>query len=120
MTYTTFDYSDLKLDKDEYGVDGTIRASFTLTNSGKRKATEIVELYTTDLVASVSPSVADLRRFERVTLEPGESRRVDFSIPVSELAFVGHDLAMRVEPGEFILRVGPDSESGIEKQFVVK
>lgn len=120
LTYTTFAYSDLALDKEQYAPDGTIHVSFTLTNTGKREATEVVQLYTADLVASVTPSVADLRRFDRVRLAPGESRRVEFDLPVSELAIVGSDLVSRVEPGEFSLRVGPDSTRGCETKFSVK
>lgn len=80
----------------------------------------MVQLYTADLVASVTPSVADLRRFDRVRLAPGQSRRVEFDLPVSELAIVGSDLVSRVEPGEFSLRVGPDSTRGCETKFSVK
>ena len=74
----------------------------------------------TDLVASVTPSVCDLRYFERVTLSPGETRRVEIALPVSSLAIVGGDMKRRVEPGEFILRAGGDSRSGIERRLVVK
>ena len=120
LTYSTFEYSDLALDKDEYPADGVVKVSFTLTNTGDCSATEVVQLYTADLVASVTPSVADLRRFLRVTLAPGESRNVNFVLPVSELAIVGSDLENHVEPGEFSLRIGPDSTRGIERRFVVR
>lgn len=119
LTYTTFDYSDLKLDSDRYPLDGTITAEVTLTNTGKRKATEVVQLYTRDLVASVSPSVRDLRRFERVTLAPGESRRLKFTLPVSELAFIGADLKPRVEPGAFTLGIGSSSLAPLTAKFTV-
>ena len=120
LSYTDFDYSDLKLDSADYPLDGTVRASFTLTNKGNCRATEVAQLYTSDVVASVTPAVTALRRFERVTLAPGESRRMEMSFPVSELAFVGSDLEKRVEPGEFILRVGTDSRAPLSTRFTVR
>lgn len=121
LTYGTFGYSDLQLDKTEFQHDEVIRASFTLTNNGGREATEGVQLYTADLVASVTPSIADLRAFRRVTLKPGETRRVELTFPVSALAIVGQDLVTRVEPGEFSLRIAPDSAAeGLETIFTVK
>ena len=68
----------------------------------------------------MTPAVTELRRFERVTLAPGESRRMEMSFPVSELAFVGSDLEKRVEPGEFILRVGTDSRAPLSTRFTVR
>ncbi len=120
LSYTNFDYSDLKIGEESYSPDGVVTATFTLTNTGDREGTETVQLYTTDLVASVAPNVADLRSFRRVTLAPGESRRVTLEFPVEALSITGTDLIRRVEPGEFILRVGPDSLRGIEGKFEVK
>ncbi len=120
LSYSDFEYSNLALDKDEYGADDTIKVSFDLRNTGNMRATEVAQLYSTDLVASVTPSVCDLRYFERVTLSPGETRRVEIALPVSSLAIVGGDMKRRVEPGEFILRAGGDSRSGIERRLVVK
>ena len=120
LSYSDFEYSNLALDKDEYGADDTIKVSFDLRNTGNMRATEVAQLYSTDLVASVTPSVCDLRYFERVTLSPGETRRVEIALPVSSLAIVGGDMKRRVDPGEFILRAGGDSRSGIERRLVVK
>ena len=120
LSYTNFDYSDLKIENDSYSPGDTVTASFTLTNSGDREGTEIVQLYTTDLVASIAPNVADLRAFRRVTLAPGESRRVTLEFPVEALSIVGLDLKSRVEPGDFLLRVGPDSLRGQTAKFKIK
>lgn len=120
MSYTTFAYTDLTLDADTYPIDGTVCAEVTLTNTGTRSATEVVQLYTRDLVASLAPSVRELRRFERVTLAAGESRRISFELPVRELAFIGHDLKARVEPGDFALGIGPDSRTPLTARFTVR
>lgn len=119
LTYGQFVYSDLSLDNNFYTVEDTITATFTLKNIGRREAEEVVQLYTTDEVASVTPSVTDLRRFSRVRLAPGEEQRIVMTLPVSELAVVGRDLISRVESGAFRLRIGPDSKHGISVLFQV-
>lgn len=128
LSYTTFTYSPVTLSGSKrqtadgtpvYPFDGAVTATFTLTNTGSVRATEVVQLYTRDLVASVTPSVRDLRRFERVTLRPGESRTVSFTLPISELSFVGHDLKPRLEPGEFTLGVGGSSLCPLTEKFQI-
>lgn len=119
LTYGQFVYSDLRLDASTYRPGDTITATFTLKNVGQREAEETVQLYTTDEVASVTPSVADLKRFSRVRLTPGEERSITLILPVSELAIVGHDMRSKVEKGTFSLRVGPDSKRGISMRFTV-
>lgn len=120
LSYTTFEYSDLTTDASEYSADGTVNVSFTLTNTGSRKATEVVQLYTADLVASVTRPVRELLRFDRVTLNPGESTRVAMSVPVSELGFVGSDMKWRVEPGQFRLWAGGSSLADLSTDISVR
>jgi beta-glucosidase len=114
LGYTSFGYSDPTI---ESPVAGRVVACATLTNTGTRAGTEVVQLYVRDLVASVTRPVRELKAFERVSLEPGESRTVRFEVPVERLGFTGLDMRYRVEPGEFRLWIGPDSASGLEGAF---
>ena len=106
LGYTTFAYSDLTLDSATLGMDGTLDVSVTVTNTGDRAGQDVVQLYTRDQVATVTPSVRRLRAFEKVALEPGESKTVQLSVPVANLAFVMPDLSRVVEPGAFDVMVG--------------
>ena len=120
LSYTTFAYSDVTLDGETYAKDGTVKVSFTLSNTGTRAGTEVVQVYVRDLVGSITRPVRELKHFERVTLEPGESRSLTVGIPVQDLAFVGLDGTKKVEPGEFQLWVAGDSASGTPVSFNVK
>ena len=120
LSYTTFAYSDIRLDKGVYGKDDVMGISFTLTNTGNCEGTEIAQVYVRDLVGSVTRPVKELKAFERITLAPGESRTVTLSLPVSELAFYGLDMVKKVEPGDFQLWVAGDSASGEALSFKVK
>ena len=97
-----------------------LKVSFELANTGKYEATEIVQLYVQDKVASVTRPVKELKRFTRVTLKPGEKRMVEFELPIADLAFWNIDMKKVVEPGEFALWVAADSESGEPLTFTVK
>jgi beta-glucosidase len=105
LSYTTFDHSGLTVPA---GVptDGALAVSVRVTNTGNRAGKETVLLYVRDLVASVTPPVRRLRRFEKVTLEPGASRTVSFAIGARELSFVGRDNTLVLEPGGFEAIVG--------------
>ncbi len=120
LSYTTFAYSDIRLDKGVYGKDDVMGISFTLTNTGTCEGTEIAQVYVRDLVGSVTRPVKELKAFERITLAPGESRTVALTLPVSELAFYGLDMVKKVEPGDFQLWVAGDSASGETLSFKVK
>ncbi len=120
LSYTSFAYSDIRLDKGVYGKDDVMGISFTLTNTGTCEGTEIAQVYVRDLVGSVTRPVKELKAFERITLAPGESRTVALTLPVSELAFYGLDMVKKVEPGDFQLWVAGDSASGEALSFKVK
>lgn len=107
-----FEYGKPVLEKSEFSKDDVIRASVELKNTGSREATEIVQLYVRDKVGSVVRPVKELKRFERVTLAPGESKTVIFELPVAELAFWNIDMEYVVEPGGFRLWIAGDSASG--------
>jgi beta-glucosidase len=120
LSYTSFAYSDLALDNASYAPDGIIRASCTLTNTGGREGTEVVQVYVRDLVGSLTRPVKELKHFERVSLKPGESRRLEMEIPVADLAFWGLDGTKKVEPGDFQLWIAGDSNSGEALSFSVR
>lgn len=108
-SYTTFAYADLKLDKHDWPIGSRLSVSCTVTNTGKVAGDEIVQLYVTDPVASIVRPIIELKGFHRVSLEPGESRRVTFDIHSDLMSFTGEDLRRVVEPGEVQIRVGASS-----------
>ena len=120
LSYTTFAYSGIALDRKTYAVEDTVQVSFTLANTGACAGTEVVQVYVRDLVGSITRPVKELKHFERVALEPGERRTLTVGIPVRDLAFVGLDVVKKVEPGEFQLWVAGDSASGEPVSFEVK
>jgi beta-glucosidase len=115
LSYTTFAYSDLKLAKETMNVRSTMDVSVTVKNTGAREGTEVVQLYLTDQFGSVSRPVRQLRRFERVTLKPGESRTVSWTLAPSDLSYVGPENRRIIEPGEFTVSV-----AGLKKGFVLE
>jgi len=117
LSYTTFGYSNLKLSAARARVSDTITATVTVTNSGSREGTEVVQLYVRDEVASVSRPVRELKAFKRVTLKPGESRAVELRVALKDLWFIGLDMKPVVEPGTFRVYVGPNSAEGLEATF---
>lgn len=119
LSYTTFEYSNASLDRKEYGVEDTITLSFTLSNTGEYKGTEVVQVYVRDLVGTLTRPVKELKAFERVELASGESRKVTLQIPVQSLAFWGLDGVKKVEPGDFQLWVAGDSATGEALSFKV-
>lgn len=120
LSYTTFEYGAPVLEKAELSENDVIRVSFDLKNKGKYEATEVAQLYVQDCVGSVVRPVKELKRFERITLAPGETKTVTFELPVAELAFWNFDMEYVVEPGDFRLWVAGDSASGEPVPFVVK
>ncbi len=120
LSYTTFEYSDIALDSREYTAADTIKVKFTLKNSGEYAGIEVAQLYVRDLVGSIARPVKELKGFQRVALNAGESKVVDFSLPVSALAFWNINNEYIVEPGDFQLWVATDSASGEPVGFTVR
>lgn len=119
LSYTNFEYSDLKLASDKLTVDGEVNVSVNLKNAGKYDGTEVVQLYVQDKVGSVTRPVKELKAFQRVELKAGESKTVTFTLPVSDLAFWRYDMTYGVEPGDFKLWVGTNSAEGLSADFTV-
>ncbi len=111
LSYTTFAYSDLQVvipgsDRESFKAGDVLKLSVKVTNTGDRAGKEAVLLYSSDLVASLIPDVKRLRGFEKIELQPGESKVVTFELPAKELAFVGADGKWRLEKGDFRLACG--------------
>lgn len=120
LSYTTFEYSNVKMQSDNLTKDDVIKVSFTLKNTGNVEGTEIAQLYVQDKFGSVTRPLKELKRFMRVNLRPGEEKQLEFELPVGELAFWNIDMQYVVEPGDFALWVAGDSQSGDKIDFVVK
>ena len=106
LSYTKFDYKNLQVSAAEVKAGDVLTVSVDVTNTGDRAGKEAVLLYSSDLVASLIPDVKRLRGFEKVALEPGETKTVTFRLPASDLAFVGGDGRWRLEKGDFRLSCG--------------
>lgn len=105
LSYTTFGYSGIKISADTLGPADSLQVTVTVTNTGKLAGQEVVELYTRDLVATITPSVKRLRRFEKIDLKAGESKTVHFILTQADLAFVNQDLKTVTEPGTFEISI---------------
>ena len=119
LSYTTFAYSTPRLSSTTMSRDGKIEVTCTISNTGKVEASEVAQLYVRDLVGSLTRPVRQLKGFEKITLKPGESRDVKFTVNASDLAFHNLDLQKVVEPGEFQVWVSTDSASGTPVTFNV-
>jgi beta-glucosidase len=106
LSYTTFNYSDLTINKTTLKGGDSLTISVAVTNTGKRAGKEVVQVYTKDLYASITPSVKRLKRFQKINLAPGEKKVLRFSIAATDLAFVGNDLKWITEEGDFEVIVG--------------
>ncbi|MEW4448249.1 beta-glucosidase BglX [Qipengyuania sp. JC766] len=109
LSYTDFTYSPVTLSSAQMAAGGNITASATITNTGQRAGEEVVQLYVRDLVGSVTRPVQELKGFEKIMLQPGESRTVTFEIAPQDLAFTRADMSHGWEPGEFQLWIAPSS-----------
>lgn len=109
LSYTTFAYSDLAITPDSIGPGGKVTVSCDVTNTGKLKGDEVVQLYIHDEVSSVTRYVKELRGFERISLEPGETKRVSFTLTPQELGVWNRDYHYVVEPGKFKVMIGASS-----------
>jgi len=105
LSYTTFEYSDIKINKKSFSPDETATINVTVKNTGNREGKEVVQLFVSDLVASLTPDVKRLRGFEKIDLNPGESKTVTFKLPVKNLAFVNTANKRILEAGDFKIQI---------------
>jgi beta-glucosidase len=115
LSYTTFSYKDLRLSRKTIGAGDPLSVSITVTNSGRRAGKEVVQLYVSDLVASLSPAGKRLKRFAKVYLTPGQSRTLAFQLRPEDLSFIGANNKPVVEPGVFEVMV-----AGLKERFELK
>ena len=120
LSYTTFQYSNLRLSAPRLRPGGRLTVSAEVRNQGARVADEVVQLYVRDLVASVSRPVRELKGFRRIHLKPGEQQTVRFSFGSKDLAFYNERMQYVTEPGKFQVWISPDSVRGVVGEFTVE
>ena len=119
LTYTDFSLTDPALDRDVMSQEDKIHASAVLTNIGRRSGTETVQLYIRDLSASVVRPVRELKGFQKIRLEPGQSCRVNFTIDISMLEFLRADGTIGAEKGKFQVFISRSSAEGRPAEFTL-
>ena len=120
LSYTTFRYSDVKLDKTSMNINGEITATVTLTNTGRYDGAEVVQLYLRDLVGSITRPVQELKGFQKVFLKAGESKEISFKITSDLLKFYDYDLDYVCEPGDFDVMIGGSSRDVKTAHFTLQ
>jgi beta-glucosidase len=119
LSYTSFEYSSIRVSRDQIRLGESFHVHADLRNTGAIGAEEVVQLYVRDLVGNVTRPVRELKGFRRVRLEPGQQVVVDFELHTDDLAFHGRDMRLMVEPGEFQVWIGGSSEAGLRAEFRV-
>jgi len=119
LSYSTFKYANVRLAPDTIGAQGETKVSVDVTNAGKMRGDEVVQLYIRDEVSSVTRPVKELRGFRRITLNPGETKTVELALGPNELSFLNREMRRVVEPGTFTVMVGGNSDELIEAKLSV-
>ena len=117
LSYTQFDYQNIRMSAHEIGMGDTVTVSAELTNRGSIVADEVVQLYVRDLVGNVTRPVRELKGFRRVRLNPGQTTVVDFELHTDDLAFYGRAMQLMTEPGEFHVWIGGNSDAELRTEF---
>ncbi|MTI24354.1 glycosyl hydrolase [Fulvivirga kasyanovii] len=120
LSYTTFTYNGLKLSKTEVTGNDSLEVEVTVENTGEYAGEEVVQLYIQDLVGSVTRPVKELKGFKKISLKPGESQVVKFTINPDDLKFYTRDMSFKAEPGDFMVTVGPNAAEGDTIKFSLK
>jgi beta-glucosidase len=117
LSYTRFQLQNLRLDKLQIRPNESLKVSIDATNRGRVAGDEVIQLYIHDIAATVTRPVRELKGFKRITLRPGETQTVEFTLDRSHLEFLGRDLKPVLEPGEFQVIVGTSSDNGLQSVF---
>jgi beta-glucosidase len=120
LSYTQFKLTNLQLSAQRVKADGKVTVSVDVENTGKRTGDEVVQLYIRDTVATMTRPVKELKGFQRVTLVPGEKKHLQFTLTSEHLGFWNREMRFVVEPGEFKVMVGPNSQEVSETKFEVE
>ena len=119
LSYGRFTYTEIELSRSTLGMSDSLTVQAIVTNSGDMEADEVVQLYIRDLVGDVTRPVKELKGFQRIRLQPGESRTVSFALNSADLAFYGQDMELMTEPGEFHVWVGGSSDAALQASFTL-
>lgn len=119
LSYTRFEYSDIRVSAESLPVGSSVEVSADLTNAGDREGVEIAQLYIRDLAGSVTRPVKELKGWQRVSLQPGETTRLTFTLGPGELAFFDRNNELNTEPGEFHVFIGGNSDTRLRATFQV-
>src|SRR5689334_1003491 len=119
LSYTTFKISNLQLSTPRISANGKVTVTVDVENTGRRAGDEVVQLYIRDLVATMTRPVKELKGFQRISLQPGEKRRIEFVLGPEHLGFWNREMRYVVEPGEFQVMVGANSVDVLEAKFNV-
>ena len=120
LSYSEFEYSDLKVLTPEVELGGVVKVSVKVTNKGKYDGDDVAQLYVRDVVAETTRPVRELKGFERFSLKAGESKVITFEVPTSDLAYCHRDMSFKADKGEFKVWVGADSATTLEGKFSIK
>ena len=120
LSYTTFEYSPITISATEVAQGASLTAEVTVTNTGKVAGKEVVQMYLQDVVGSTTRPLRELKGFEKISLEPGESKTVTFEITPELMSHYNSDLEFVAEPGEFIVSIGADSRTKNSASFILK
>lgn len=117
LSYTQFEYKNIQVSRTEMQLDEVVIVSAELANVGSVAAVEVAQLYVRDLVGNVTRPVSELKGFQRIELQPGESTKVSFELTKADLAFYGRDMRLRTEPGDFQVWIGGSSATELRAEF---
>ncbi len=119
LAYTTFEYNNLKLSSPEIALGDSLIVSAEITNTGSMAGTEVVQLYVRDMVGSLTRPIRELKGFRKISLQPGESKTVEFTIHTDDLRFHNQNMEFVTEPGAFKVWIAPNAHEGLEADFHV-
>ena len=119
LSYTTFEYSNLKISETSFKANQTVKVAVDITNTGNFDGKEVVQLYIRDLVGSVTRPVKELKGFQKINIKKGEKQTVTFDISVEDLKFYNSDLKYVAEPGEFEIFIGTSSDTSLKLKLVL-
>lgn len=120
LSYTTYEYSDVTLSAAEMPMDGSVKASVTVKNTGTRDGKETVQLYIRDVIATSTRPVQELKKFQKIALKAGEEKTVEFTLTAEDLKYYNHELQYVCEPGDFEIQIGPNARDVKKQTLTVK